>query len=186
MNLDFASQADASNENIFSAKLEPLDIRGIELTDVGPYTVCTDWIVDEFRTLAFRGDKFEFDGVAEGLHIISHDIKSAKKAHRAIVRKVQDRVFLESLKVGTVLVSSWGYDQTNVDFYVVTKVGPKSATIAPCGKETIINDGVAMTSKVIADATRLGAERFTKRSEKHEHGYLQVWDGRPQYCSHYA
>ena len=35
------------------------------------------------------------------------------------------------LPVGTVLVSSWGYDQTNIDFYEVTKATAKTVMIRP-------------------------------------------------------
>lgn len=35
------------------------------------------------------------------------------------------------LPVGTVLVSSWGYDQTNIDFYEVTKATAKTVLIRP-------------------------------------------------------
>lgn len=30
---------------------------------------------------------------------------------------------------GSIMVSSWGYDQTNVDFYLVTKVSPSGKTV---------------------------------------------------------
>ena len=33
------------------------------------------------------------------------------------------------LKVGDILYSSWGYDQTNIDFYQVTAVGVHSVKI---------------------------------------------------------
>lgn len=35
------------------------------------------------------------------------------------------------LPVGTVLVSSWGYDQTNIDFYEVTKATVKTVMLRP-------------------------------------------------------
>ena len=34
-------------------------------------------------------------------------------------------------KVGDTLVNTWGYDQTNQDFYIVTRTTPKSVWIAP-------------------------------------------------------
>ena len=44
------------------------------------------------------------------------------------------------LKVGTIMVSSWGYDQTNIDFYVVTRrtkstvdITPIASDVAPTG-----------------------------------------------------
>ncbi|MBO0596960.1 hypothetical protein I2485_07020 [Nesterenkonia sp. E16_7] len=45
------------------------------------------------------------------------------------------------LPVGTVLVSSWGYDQTNIDFYEVTKATPKTVLIRPIS--TVKEDGEA-------------------------------------------
>lgn len=38
---------------------------------------------------------------------------------------------------GDVFVESWGYDQTNIDCYVVTRRTPKSVAIKPCGREVI-------------------------------------------------
>ena len=34
-----------------------------------------------------------------------------------------------SIKVGSIFKSSWGYDQTNVDYYQVTKVNPSGKSI---------------------------------------------------------
>lgn len=36
-----------------------------------------------------------------------------------------------SMKQGDILVSSWGYEQTNVDFYEVVKVTAKTVTLVP-------------------------------------------------------
>ena len=35
------------------------------------------------------------------------------------------------MKQGDILVSSWGYEQTNVDFYEVVKVTAKTVTLIP-------------------------------------------------------
>ena len=35
------------------------------------------------------------------------------------------------MKQGDIFVSSWGYDQTNVDFYEVVKVAAKTVTLIP-------------------------------------------------------
>ena len=50
-------------------------------------------------------------------------------------RRRAKREFVHSLKVGDVLVSEWGYDQTNVDFYEVVAVAGKAVEIRPIGKE---------------------------------------------------
>lgn len=52
------------------------------------------------------------------------------------------------VKVGDVFVESWGYDQTNVDFYQVIKTMPKSVAIrAIHGK--LVGDG--HSTRVVAD-----------------------------------
>lgn len=34
------------------------------------------------------------------------------------------------LKVGSIFICSWGYEQTNIDYYQVTKVNPSGKTIS--------------------------------------------------------
>ena len=52
------------------------------------------------------------------------DYKATKKAEK--------KAYVPDVKVGDVFVSSWGYDQTNVDYYeVVDLVGAKSVVIRP-------------------------------------------------------
>lgn len=44
-------------------------------------------------------------------------------------------------KVGDVFVSTWGYDQTNADFYKVTRVMPRKLELVPVGKvRTVCRD----------------------------------------------
>lgn len=60
-----------------------------------------------------------------------HDAKLARSAEKA--------TFRHTLKVGDIAHTSWGYDQTNVDFYEVTRiVSDKSVAVRPikCTQET--------------------------------------------------
>jgi len=43
------------------------------------------------------------------------------------------------VKVGDVFVESWGYDQTNVDAYQVTRISPASVWIRPIATEIVGN-----------------------------------------------
>jgi hypothetical protein len=47
------------------------------------------------------------------------------------------------VKVGDIFASSWGYDQTNVDFYEVVGVtaSGKSVRVVPIGKDTTYAEG---------------------------------------------
>lgn len=53
--------------------------------------------------------------------------REAERTAAAMRRKAQKNL----LQVGDILVSSWGYDMTIVDFYEVVKVTAKTATIRP-------------------------------------------------------
>lgn len=98
------------------------------------------------------------------------------------------------LKVGQVLRSSWGYDQTNVDWYEIVKlVGKQSAMIAKIansnleGSESSWASGQCFPSdspdRIIGEAflVRLGASGC-----KVGHQYASPWDGKPAYWSAYA
>ena len=46
---------------------------------------------------------------------------------------------MDSIKVGDIFVDSWGYDQTNIDFYKVTKKMNKSVKRGQCSV-TVVPD----------------------------------------------
>ncbi len=62
-------------------------------------------------------------GIAQWL--INVDAWNARK----VERKQRAKTWRHSLKIGSILYTSWGYDQTNVDFYVVTRTTEKSVWI---------------------------------------------------------
>lgn len=49
-------------------------------------------------------------------------------------------------KVGNILYTSWGYDQTNVDFYQITKVSGMKVTYRPIKSELVENEEFAPMS----------------------------------------
>jgi hypothetical protein len=103
--------------------------------------------------------------------------------------------------VGGFYVNSWGYDQTNVDFYRVVAHTAKCVKVqrwtkvvrdayAPCAYATP-GDGPAMVTKWAEDGStseQVPAPIETKRPDP-RHGWLHVnsyshagpWDGTPQY-----
>lgn len=65
--------------------------------------------------------------------LASHLKRSAAKKARQAERKA----FRHTLKVGDILHSSWGYDQTNVDFYQVIEAREKTVLIRSIRKESV-------------------------------------------------
>jgi hypothetical protein len=67
-----------------------------------------------------------------------------------------------ALQVGDVLMSSWGYDQTNIDYYLVTKlVGSQSVEIVEIGRETVHDD--YMSGACIPDKTQIIGKPFRRK-----------------------
>jgi hypothetical protein len=103
---------------------------------------------------------------------------------------------LTAPKVGDILVSSWGYDQTNVDFYKVvgTTASGKSVKLIRIGQRIVEETGWAQET-VVADPTFEVGDAFTRRFKPYGDGYsvkvrdyawANLWDGRPRHQSHYA
>jgi hypothetical protein len=77
---------------------------------------------------------------------IINETKTAEKATAEI--KHFDKC--GELKVGTIMVSSWGYDQTNVDFYVVTRRTKCTADLTPLASD-VAPTGTWGVSEVMPD-----------------------------------
>lgn len=94
---------------------------------------------------------------------------------------------------GTVLYSSWGYDQTNVDYYIVIKRTPKTVTCLPMTM-TETADSV-MTGTALPGEVQYEAEPIRRSIRETSYGVringpekfqsCYVWNGRAKYVSHY-
>ena len=63
-------------------------------------------------------------------------------------------------KVGDILYSSWGYDQTNIDFYKVVKVSEFSVWIQELGKKIVEITGWAHERVVPTDSSTYETRNF--------------------------
>ena len=100
------------------------------------------------------------------------------------------KAFAHTIKVGDIFYSSWGYDQTNIDFYKVTKlVGTKSVMLIEMMTCIDHHDG-CQSNMVIPGATeREGAKAILKRVQDgykgipsikvSSHSYASPWGGQP-------
>ena len=68
---------------------------------------------------------------------------------------------LPAVNVGEIFVCSWGYGQTNVDYYKIIEVLNKSVVIAPIGQTR--NYTGDMQGECVPDPTKVGTKRMTKR-----------------------
>ena len=98
--------------------------------------------------------------------------------------------------VGDVLVSSWGYDQTNVDFYQVVAVTPRMITMRPIVARMESADGGWTGQALPCPGYFVGDQ--TLRRKVHPQGQAgywvsvndvagaRLWDGLPANYSSYA
>lgn len=70
--------------------------------------------------------------------------------------------FINPYKVGDILNTSWGYDQTNVDFYIVTKASNRSIEVVEIGQTLINEDWGAMSAIVNPNPNKIIGEPITK------------------------
>jgi hypothetical protein len=90
---------------------------------------------------------------------------------------------------GDILTSSWGYDQTNVDFYEVVGTTDKSVKIEKIGSTTLEDNGSCGLSVVPNPKYRSGKVMLKRVSEG---GWVRLtsysgaskWDGKPEYETH--
>ncbi len=97
------------------------------------------------------------------------------------------------LVAGDLLYASWGYDQTNIDFYQVIRLaGDRSVEVRKIGsKQVKRNTGNSMADYCVADPSNVIGEPMVRRAIN---GRVRIddcrnaskWDGRELYRSWYA
>lgn len=102
------------------------------------------------------------------------------------------------VSVGDILEYSWGYDQTNVDFFQVVKVSGSSLRLRPIQSkvsETGFMSGNSVPLKGVWKKNSIYPDEFTKRYKvddewgvvvKMDYGIATLWDGKPQRTSWYG
>jgi len=99
-----------------------------------------------------------------------------------------------TLKVGDIVVNSWGWEQTNIDFYEVVKASPNYVWLLPISSHEVEQTGWMQGKKMPRPGQYL-AEQPTKHRVHHrdngawinfKHGCGHVWDGKPEWYSAYA
>ncbi|WP_312980595.1 hypothetical protein [Corynebacterium sp.] len=100
---------------------------------------------------------------------------------------------INTFHVGDILVSMWGYDQTNVDFRIVTRVTNSTVRSVAIGA-TIKDIHTPMSGTVVANPDIRGEKETTSRilrqpgllKAPHGHAYMREWDGKPVAFSTWA
>lgn len=116
-----------------------------------------------------------------------NDTIESRKTHMEYKQKRMDerKNFSHTLKIGDILYSSWGYDQTNVDFYQVTAVGDKSVKMRPIEQKVV--SGSQGYDNVVAVPDHFSGPDVLKRVgpnnviRLNSYSSAYPWDGKPKY-----
>lgn len=118
------------------------------------------------------------------------------KAHkdRIATERAEAAAFKHSIQVGHVFACSWGYEQTNVDFYQVTRlVGRTGVMIRRIASVQTSSDGPhGMSGRVVPEIGSFTGEEMLKRVHQGNRITISsfssayLWEGRPMYVSWYA
>jgi len=115
-------------------------------------------------------------------------VKASQDAKRK--RRMERQNFRHTLREGDILANSWGYDQTNVDFYQVVEVSAKSVGIMEIAQH--VEYTTSMSGTAIPCPNTFVDEWPCRKTVqpgnllKMKFGYATPWDGKPRYWSSYA
>jgi len=102
----------------------------------------------------------------------------------------------ERIEPGTIIKASWGYDQTNVDWYICTKRTPVFAWLQRLRAKTT-DDARAMTGTSEPDPESASGRPFRRKVYTYDgfHGECvgintyttgRIWNGKPAHTTGYA
>ncbi len=95
------------------------------------------------------------------------------------------------IQPGTIFVSHWGYDQTNVDFFEVISPTAKTVQLRPIARDRA-PESRYMTSEVTPKPGEYIGEPFRRKLQPSNFVLIdsvavaRVWGGRPETQTHYA
>lgn len=137
------------------------------------------------------------DGLHQGENTDYHtdDYADALSTAQAMLKEAQKKSHLHTLKTGAIIYNSWGYDQTNIDFYQVVKATKCFVTLRPIEAEKISDGPQTMTGKATAKKDHFTSEEATRHKAyfyfggncvNFQYGGGGEWDGKPKRYSTYA
>lgn len=133
---------------------------------------------------------FRFRNLAERDRTIKEFFESNERSLKLKEEQKQARNVPSTLKVGDIVYNSWGFEQTNVDFYEVVRANAAYVWLQSLNQEITSATGsmsgycVAVKGTAHGDITKHKVNNGN--SVCFRHGCGSVWDGKPKYYSSYA
>lgn len=172
-------------------------IAGAEVLEDGTGTVIAYLFGRNDRPIAYgftgrrtKADfRYSFRSLDEARRYAKNWLKTAGEEAKA--DQIQ-RAFEHTLKVGDILVSSWGYEQTNVEFFEVVKTKGKKTVVLRQRNVVRGPEKGFMTADAVPgngfSSNKLRTFRVRSGNWVRLNSYSSAnpWDGKPQRISWYA
>ena len=150
---------------------------------------------DKLYGIAFQGKaqkplwNYRFRDEAQRVRQIKETIADRKLSLEAKRKRMEERRNQQhGLTEGDILYSSWGYDQTNVDFYQVTKVMGKQVIIREVASKVVKDSGPQVYVAAVPNKFVGAPMRKTPQGNGRDvsikinsFAYAHPWDGKPKY-----
>ncbi len=114
-------------------------------------------------------------------------------------RRADKAAFVHAIAVGDIVMNTWGYEQTNVDFYQVVATTKATITIRAIGSRSVGGTGSGdMSDRIMPEKNYFSRDSppLVKRPTAgcsgggvyipFTHGCGEVWDGAPKFISWYG
>ena len=169
------------------------------------------YIIDELEAKGFGGKRakpdfyYKFKSAQSMTKYINDYFDGQQQHAEVIINRRKEQSAPHTLKIGDILYSSWGYDQTNVDFFQVTGLkGTRGVFVRPLAHDTkqtgfMTGQVMPVKDKFIGPETYHIARRNSiaynpsdkylkpgQERDRERHYTASLWDGRPEYESWYA
>lgn len=156
--------------------------------------VLKDKMINHF---VYKSEQEAIDAATKWITNIQSNLDARDKRKEEIKAANAEVKASDFYKVGDVIVNSWGYEQTNIDFYQVVKVGNKTietkAIYSKNVEGTEYSHGMACEVVAAIDSFKEDGEEHSFRvkakgalSQPVSYGYFRKWDGAALYESWYA
>lgn len=114
--------------------------------------------VQIIKFLKFRTIERLIEWVKETYKNIQAEIDKKIACKELSKKEAKDHPFKE----GTILYSSWGYEQTNIDYYLVTKCNGQKVELTPIGQNVVEGSYGHDSCRVTPNAKKFIGEPFNK------------------------
>lgn len=125
---------------------------------------------------------------------------TVRRAARRVMLVTARQNLVNPFKVGEILFNSWGWEQTNIDWYEVVATGKKSVTLQRIHGQTVETGFMCGTTVPLPGRPVESEKPETKILQvtvnhdgsvygpyiKARHGCFSKWDGKAERCSWYA